>query len=114
MLEPIDSMIRRIGQLEMKTSFLDLICFAVLCVILTLGLWPFHSPKNEVTWLGNHNGLRFGRTALSSSGAFQMTSAESEVRQCRDLVAASPYLGLVHFPGVLHSWESIPLLTAPI
>ena len=42
----------------MKTRFLDLICVAVLCVILTLGLWPFHSPRNEVTWLGDHGGQR--------------------------------------------------------
>ena len=62
----------------MKTQFLDVTCVAVLCVILTLGLWPFHSPKNGVTWLGNHNGLRFGKwSTVISSGAFQMTSAES-------------------------------------
>ena len=63
----------------MKTDYLDVICVGVLCVILTLGLWPFHSPRNDVTWLGSHNGLRFGRygTVMSSS-AFQMTGAESE------------------------------------
>jgi hypothetical protein len=63
----------------MKTRFLDLICIAVLCVILTLGLWPFHSPKNEVTWLGNRNGLRFGTSStVVSPDAFQMTSAEGD------------------------------------
>jgi VanZ like family/Concanavalin A-like lectin/glucanases superfamily len=62
----------------MKTQFLDVICLAVLCVVLTLGLWPFHSPKNEVIWLGNHNGLRFGKwSTVISSSAFPMTSAES-------------------------------------
>lgn len=45
-----------------------------MCTILTLGLWPFHSPKNGVTWLGNHNGLRFGRySTVISSGSFQVT-----------------------------------------
>lgn len=60
---------------RVRIPFLNVICFAVLCVILTLGLWPFHSPKNEVTWLGSRNGLRFGRygTAISS-GALRMTS----------------------------------------
>ena len=43
----------------MKLNFLVVICFAVLCTILTLGLWPFHSPQNAVTWLANRNGLRF-------------------------------------------------------
>ena len=60
------------------SRFLDLICLATLCVVLTLGLWPFHSPKNEVTWLENQNGLRFGTYGtVSSSGAFQIAGAES-------------------------------------
>jgi len=29
---------------DSQSRFLDVICIAVLCVILTLGLWPFHSP----------------------------------------------------------------------
>ncbi len=49
-------------------KFLGLICLAVLCVILSLGLWPFHVPANDVTWQANRNGLRFGKygTVLSS------------------------------------------------
>jgi hypothetical protein len=35
-------------------------CIATLCVILTLGLWPFHAPRNAVAWLPSSNGLRFG------------------------------------------------------
>src|SRR5438067_7283805 len=60
----------------MKRNALALICIAVLCTILTLGLWPFHPPRNDVTWLENGNGLRFGRfsTALSS-GAFEVSGA---------------------------------------
>ena len=69
----------KIGHSGMKTLFWDVICVAVLCVVLTLGLWPFHSPKNEVTWLGSRNGLHFGEwgTVISST-AFPMTSAEEE------------------------------------
>ena len=52
----------------MKSRFVDLICFAVLCIVLSLGLWPFHAPKNEVSWLENHNGLRFGRYGTVISG----------------------------------------------
>src|SRR2546423_15236732 len=62
----------------MKTQILDMTCVAVLGVVLTLGLWPFHAPKNGVAWLGNRNGLRFGKwSTVISSGAFPMASAES-------------------------------------
>lgn len=44
----------------MIAKILDIVCIAVLCTILTLGLWPFHPPKNDVTWLKERNGLRFG------------------------------------------------------
>ena len=50
------------------TKSLDIVCIAVLCIILTLGLWPFHAPNNDVTWLRERNGLRFGGhgTAIGS------------------------------------------------
>jgi VanZ family protein len=66
----------------MRTRFLDLICFVVLCVVLTLGLRPFHSPKNDVSWLPYRNGLRFGSngTAFSSHG-FDAASASRDA-QC--------------------------------
>jgi VanZ family protein len=55
---------------RLKILFWDVICVAIVCVILSLGLWPFHSPKNDVTW--NHNGLRFGGfSTVVSSSAFQ-------------------------------------------
>jgi hypothetical protein len=48
----------------------------VLGGILTAGLWPFHSPKNEVTWLPPGNGLSFGTYGtILSSGAFDLTNA---------------------------------------
>jgi VanZ family protein len=52
---------------------------SLLCGILTLGLWPFHRPKNEVAWLGNENGLRFGGYGtIWSSGTFQMAGSQDE------------------------------------
>jgi len=36
------------------------LCFLVLVVILTAGLWPFHASKNEVSWSSNGHGLSFG------------------------------------------------------
>lgn len=62
----------------MKLHLWDVICIAVLCVVLTLGLWPFHSPKNEVAWLGNRDGLRFGKAGtVISSDAIGMAAADS-------------------------------------
>jgi len=36
------------------------LCVVVLAIILVAGLWPFHSPKNDVAWLVNENGIRIG------------------------------------------------------
>jgi VanZ like family/Concanavalin A-like lectin/glucanases superfamily len=52
----------------MKPKLLGVLCLIVLCIILTLGLWPLHAPRNDVTWLKRDNGLAFGKygTLLSS------------------------------------------------
>jgi len=43
----------------------------VLGIVLTLGLWPFHAPHNDVAWLRDQNGLRFGPSgSVMSSAAF--------------------------------------------
>ncbi len=63
----------------MKKRILGLICFAVLCTILTLGLWPFHAPPNDVTWLKHQSGLAFGRfSTMITSGAFPMPASAEE------------------------------------
>ncbi len=43
------------------------LCLIAIISTLTAGLWPFHAPKNEVSWVKNEDALRFGRygTALS-------------------------------------------------
>jgi VanZ like protein/concanavalin A-like lectin/glucanase superfamily protein len=65
---------------QMKSKLLGVLCFVVLCITLTLGLWPFHSPRNEVTWLKNANGLTFGKygTVLGSD-LLKAARLESEV-----------------------------------
>jgi hypothetical protein len=65
------------GLTARATKSLDLVCIAVLCIILTLGLWPFHAPKNGVTWLRERDGLRFGKygTVIGSS-AFEMATSQ--------------------------------------
>jgi hypothetical protein len=59
-------------------SLRALICLAVLCTILSLGLWPFHAPKNDVRWLRGR-GLEFGRfgTAISSK-PLQLRNSEKD------------------------------------
>jgi VanZ like family/Concanavalin A-like lectin/glucanases superfamily len=55
---------------------LGLTCAAILAVILTLGLWPFHVPANQVAWLRGRPGLAFdGRGSVYSSGALPAPKA---------------------------------------
>lgn len=55
------------------------ICAATLCGILVAGLWPFHAPTNQVNWLKNKNGLRFGDYgSIVSKGAFTARSSKSD------------------------------------
>jgi hypothetical protein len=57
---------------------LGLICILVVCGIFTAGLWPFHGPKNDVTWLPHGGGLRFGDFgSIFSSGSFKTSSSQN-------------------------------------
>jgi hypothetical protein len=61
---------------SIESSLWKVICCAVLCIILILGLWPFHSPRNQASWLENQNGIRFGRYGtVASFRIFDTTSA---------------------------------------
>ena len=56
---------------------LALICVATVGIILTLGLWPFHAPDNDVVWLKNQDGLHFGPYGSAiSSGTFPSVSRD--------------------------------------
>jgi VanZ like family/Concanavalin A-like lectin/glucanases superfamily len=58
---------------------LTAICAGVLSAILVAGLWPFHAPKNEVSWLNNGNGLRFGdHGSIVSAGALRTNESKEE------------------------------------
>jgi hypothetical protein len=39
----------------------SILAIVVSCIILMLGLWPLHSPMNDVRWLNRTSGLSFGR-----------------------------------------------------
>ena len=58
------------------------VCVLILCGILIAGLWPFHSPINQVTWLKSANGLHFGHHGtVLSSGSFT-TSGWADRSSC--------------------------------
>lgn len=63
----------------LKPKIHGVVCILVLCVTLTLGLWPFHAPQNDVSWQRNENGLRFsGYGSLLSAEDFQITESEDQ------------------------------------
>jgi VanZ family protein len=53
------------------------LCICIVCGMLCAGLWPFHSPANQVHWLKDGNGLVFGRYgSIVSAGAFHASAAK--------------------------------------
>jgi hypothetical protein len=51
---------------------LRIVCAFVLLCILVAGLWPFHAPRNEVSWFSHGNGLFLGkRGSIVSAGTFK-------------------------------------------
>lgn len=46
-----------------RTLISHIVSFGVLSGILVAGLWPFHVPLNEITWLSDRPGIRFGEYA---------------------------------------------------
>jgi VanZ family protein len=54
-----------------RVRLIETACISILGILLAAGLWPFHVPKNDVTWLTNKEGLRFGRYgAIISASSF--------------------------------------------
>ncbi len=55
------------------------ICAFVLLGILVAGLWPFHGPRNEVSWVSNNNGLLFGKYgSIVSAAPFKARSSQAD------------------------------------
>jgi hypothetical protein len=51
------------------------LCASVLFGILIAGLWPFHAPKNQVSWFSGGNGILLGDYgSLLSEGAFKQSN----------------------------------------
>src|ERR1035437_2268204 len=63
-----------------QKKVLSLLCASVLVGILIAGLWPFHAPKNEVSWLNNGNGLHFGKYGvILSSQSFSLAGLKDGI-----------------------------------
>lgn len=68
-------------------------CILTLAIILVAGLWPFHSPKNDVSWLTNEDGIRFGRFGC----VFSVSPIEDQ--QSRQNTSGSLELGIKSTPA---------------
>jgi hypothetical protein len=63
----------------MRDFLIGIACIAVLIVILSLGLWPFHAPRNDAAWLKERNGVRFsGKGTAISTAAFEPFGSPAE------------------------------------
>ena len=64
------------GKEERRAAIL--VCLVVLGIMAVAGLWPFHAPLNQVSWLRG-GGLNFHRNAtVWSAGTFPVPSPQQE------------------------------------
>jgi hypothetical protein len=64
---------------DTQAKLLGAICICVLLGILVAGLWPFHTPRNAVSWLGNGNGLLFGKHgSILSASPFKARAGQGD------------------------------------
>jgi VanZ family protein len=66
--------------LQKMRKSLGPICVFLVCGLLATGLWPFNPfRKNDVDWLTDQNGLRFGdKATIFSSGTFEVPMPSEE------------------------------------
>jgi len=75
----LQELIGRVDWQVKGPKLLLLACLVILGGMLVAGLWPFHAPRNQVTWLSHSNGLEFGRPGMIlSSGKFKVEEDSAE------------------------------------
>jgi len=69
-----------------ERKLLGLVSILILIGILVAGLWPFHAPSNQVTWLNSINGVRLGphgtvlaARSLTNSGSLERGPCSLEI-----------------------------------
>ncbi len=68
--------------LKPQAKLLGVVCGFVLLGILSAGLWPFHAPRNEVSWLSGGNGLLFGKHGSIVSASPLEASGSQADKSC--------------------------------
>ena len=106
---------KKIGQINwemISAKLLSVACGLVLVGILMAGLWPFHSPRNQVIWFAGGNGLHFGRHGtILSSGKFKAANVPADAPCSLEiwfepgLTAASATLFSFYSPGSPHQFS---------
>ena len=62
-----------------QVKLLGVVCGFVLLGILSAGLWPFHAPRNEISWLSGGNGLFFGKHgSIVSAGPLEARGSQAD------------------------------------
>jgi hypothetical protein len=82
------------------------LCVCILFGMLVAGLWPFHRPRNDVTWLRNTDGVKIGDYGtLLSSSTFDRYDSEGQA-PCSLEIWLQPYetnvtgtLLALHYPA---------------
>jgi VanZ family protein len=89
------------------------ICLCVLGITLTAGLWPFHVPANQVTWLKSGNGLAFGHHgSVVTSGAIRengLTNASATLEIWLEPAQNESSKTILSFDGSAHPGEPFSL-----
>ena len=85
------------------------LCLTVLACIWTAGLWPFHAPENEVSWLRSEDGVRFEKHAAIVSAATFKANTQAE----RDGVSLEVWLEPTEIKGAILAFDSSPDLRLP-
>lgn len=89
------------------------VCICIVCILLTAGLWPFHTPKNDVTWMANENGLRFGRFGSILSEGMFLTPPDKNTGSIELWLEPGRLRGqhtILSFDGSVHPGASFSLL----
>jgi len=90
---------------SVPAQLLTAMCVVVLSGILVAGLWPFHAPKNQVSWLNGGAGLRFDDYgSVVGAGAFNAkadTSCSLEIWLKPRLVDYSGTILAFYWPEAL-------------
>jgi VanZ family protein len=72
-----DARFMELCEINIPRKAIGVLATLTLCGIMVAGLWPFHSPMNQVHWLGNQNGIRIDRYGtVVSSGHFETAGSD--------------------------------------